>query len=223
MFQSSFDFPFLDRYLDCDFIASKENERAFNFIQNYDIKNHNLPKIFAIYGEHSCGKTHLAHIWQRKMNGSFLSVNNLQEGEIVSQIESNKSYIIEDIESVKNQIIMFDIFNIILEKNCSLLLTSNKNPELIKYNLADLASRIRNVFAIEIQRPESEFIKILLIKKLADKQLKIDDKIIDFLAKNLDRSYLKIEQFIKLVEFYSFERKEKITQKFVKELLQQIN
>lgn len=219
MEQSSFDFPFLDRYLDSEFLVVPENSKAFKFISTYDSANKDLPKIFAIYGRHGSGKTHLAHIWQRKMQANFLNPDHLIEAEIAIHIEKNQNYIIENIENMRNQTALFHIFNIALEKNCSLLLTADKNPTLIKYHLEDLASRLKNIFAIEIKNPENDLMKMLLVKQFSAKQLKINDKIIDYLAGNLDRSYEKIEQITKLLEFYSIERKQKITQKFVKELL----
>ena len=224
--QTSFNFPFIDNYLDEDFLISKENSKAFAFISNYhnshkaNLKNIELPRIFVIYGKESSGKTHLSHIWRRKISGEFLFIENLQDFEIANHIEKNKAYIIENIDEIKNEIALFHIFNIILEKNCFLMLTSNINLNLIKFNLADLSSRLKNIFTIEIKDPDIDLIKMLLTKYFAAKQLLIEDKVMNFLANNIDRNYKKIAEISKLLEFYCFEEKRKITIPFIDMVLQ---
>jgi len=218
--QSSFNFPFIDHYLDDDFLVSEENSKAFNFISNYDKNNDILPKIFAIYGKKHCGKAHLAHIWQRKMSAEFLDLEKLEDFEIASHIEKNQAYIVENIGQITNQIALFHIFNIVAEKNCYLMLTSHINLGQIKYNFADLSSRLKNIFTIEIKDPEIDFIKMLLIKQFSAKQLMIEDKVIDYLAKNIDRNYEAVMQISKLLEFYCFEEKRKITIPFVSNVLE---
>ena len=217
--QTSFDFPFLDHYLSSDFLVSAENSTAYNFISNYNLQNQNLPRIFALWGKNSCGKTHLAHIWQRRMAAEFLRIEEIEDCEIANFISSNQCYIVEDVENIQNQIVLFHLFNIIIEKNCCLMLTSNVALNRIEYDFADLASRLKNVFAIEIKDPEIDFIKMLLVKQFAIKQLLVEDKVIDFLAKNIDRNYQRIMEIVRLLEFYCFEEKRKITIPFITEIL----
>ncbi len=219
MRQSSFDFPFLDNYLDDDFLVAFENSKAFEFITNYDLEDRNLPKIFVIYGKKYSGKSHLSHIWQRLAKADFLDLDNLDDETIANHIEENKAYIIENIEQITNQTVLFHIFNIVLERNCHLMLTSNTPLGQIKYDFADIASRLKNVFSIEIKDPEIDFIKMLLIKQFSVKQLLVEDKVIDYLAKNINRNYEAIVQVSKLLEFYCFEKKKKITIPFVSEVL----
>jgi chromosomal replication initiation ATPase DnaA len=220
--QSSFDFPFLDHYLDDDFLTSKENLKAFNFVSDYTKSNNDLPKAFAVYGKKHSGKSHLAHVWERSMNAEILKLDDLEDFEVASQIEDGKAYIIEDVDTLDNQVVLFHAFNIALEKGCFLMLTSSVTLSEIKYDFADLESRLKNVFAIKIDEPEIDLVKMLLVKSFAAKQLMVEDKVIDFLAKNIDRSYEKIGRASKLLEFYCFEQKRKITVSLVNEVLSQI-
>jgi chromosomal replication initiation ATPase DnaA len=220
--QSSFDFPFLDHYLDDDFLSAPENSKAFEFISNYNSQNKDLPNIFVISGKRFCGKTHLACIWQRKLKAEFLKIDSLEDFEAAGQIEENCSYIIENIEEISNQTVLFHIFNIAAEKNCNLMLTSGMPINQIKYDFADLSSRLKNVFAMNIADPDIEFIQMLLIKQFALRQLRIDDRVIDYIAKNIDRSYESVVQISKLLEFYCFEKKKTITVPFVSEVLKSI-
>ena len=220
MVQTSFDFPFSNQYLDEEFLLSESNIKAFNFILNYNLNDKNLPKIFAIYGKKNSGKTHLSYIWQRKVNAEFLNIDDLKDYEIANNIEENNSYIIENIEKIKNQTVLFHIFNIIVEKNCNLMLTSSLDLKQIQYDFADLESRLKNIVSIKIKEPDTDFVKMLLIKQFANKQLFVEDQVIDYLAKNIDRDYEKIMQIAKLLEFYCFEEKRKITIPFVSDVLE---
>lgn len=221
--QSSFNFPFLDNYRDDDFLLSKANEQAFDFVNNYDQieqkKEGDFAKIFALIGKKSSGKSHLCHIWRRKMNAEFLKLNLLKDFELAGQIEPKKAYIIENIEEITNQIALFHIFNIAIERDCYLMLTCNINFSEMEFNFSDLKSRLQNIFTIEIQDPDIDFVKMLLVKQFSNRQLMVEDKVIDYLAKNTDRDYDKIVKISKLLEFYCFEQKRKITIPFVTHVL----
>ena len=218
MSQISFNFPLIDRYLDDDFICCKENETAFNFIQNYHNKINNIANIFTIYGKNNSGKSHLAHIWQRKMNAIFIDIDSLKDFDIAGYIENNKSYIIKNIDQIQNQINLFHLFNIINEKNCHLMLTSNVNLNKIQYQFKDLESRLKNIFTIEIKDPDIELVKMLLIKQFSMRQLSVESRVIDYIAKNIDRNYDEIVKVSRLLEFYCFEKNKNITIPFVSEI-----
>lgn len=219
MQQASFNFPILDNYLDDDFLVCDENSKAFDFICNFDQENPNLPKIFAIFGKKCCGKTHLSHIWRRKTDAEFLNIDDFDNVRISNQIEKNQSYIIKNLEEIKNHRALFHVFNTISEKNCNLMITANRSLDQIPYQFVDIASRITNIFTIQIKNPELDLVKVLLIKQFSTRQLLVEDKVIDYLTKNIDRNYEKIVQISKLLEFYCFERKKKITIPFVSEIL----
>lgn len=221
MQQLSFEFPTLEKYFLGDFIVSSANKLAFEFIVNYSPENPKLPKIFAIFAPNLSGKTYLAHIWQKKFSAEFLDLSKLKNTNLVKLIKNDGFYIIEDIENVKNQKILLEIFNLITEKGAHLMLTSARDIKKIDYSIKDLHSRLKNVFEIEIKSPDDDLIKMLLIKNFAAKQLKVSDTALDFLIKNLHRNFVEIFNVVKLLEFYSLEKKRNITIPLIKEILKQ--
>ena len=223
MKQLSFNFPFQDNYPAEDFVVSDENSDAFNFISKYNFSDPlKFPKIFAIYGSNCSGKTHLSHIWQKKSKARFIDIEKLQNVDFGNYIEANKSYVIEDIDKIFNQVALFHIFNIICEKEAHLLITSSVNLNLIEYSFADLESRLKNVFSIQIKEPNSDLIKILLVKNFSNRQLKVENKVIDYIAKNIDRHFEAISNISRMLEFYCFEEKRKITIPFVSEVMERV-
>ena len=218
--QLSFNFDFSDTKNEQEFVISDANSAAWKFINNYDSSNPNLPKIFALCGNQNCGKTTLARIWQKKMDAEFLSIKKLKNSNLINVIDTKSAYIIEDIDENSDEKTLLHIFNLINEKLDCLMLTSKKSLSQIDFKVKDLSSRMNNVFSIAIKNPDEELINLLLVKFFSDKQLNVEKRVIDFLVKNLPREYLEIFNFVKMVEFYVFEEKRKLTINFCKEILQ---
>ena len=209
--QLNFDFPSKECYQEQDFLIFQGNSKVFNFITKYKTDISNIPKIFTIYGPKSSGKTHLAHIWKRKVNANSLDINNLQGVTLNQIIKPKQTYIIEDIDKDIDQTILFHIFNLIQEKEAFLLFTTSTRPQHIKYSFLDIESRIKNTFCLDIDEPNSELTKMLLIKHFSSKQLLVDNRVISYISKNIKYSFQRINEIVRLLEFYCFEQKRKIT------------
>ena len=77
-----------------------------------------------------------------------------------------------------------------------MILTSNKSINELNLKLKDLKSRLKNCLFAEIQKPDDILIQALITKNLADYQITIDSKLIDFISKRITRSFTKIREFI---------------------------
>jgi chromosomal replication initiation ATPase DnaA len=217
--QLSFDFPIQEKYLPGDFLVSGCNESAFDFVVNYDPDNQSSPKIFAIKAPKFAGKSYLANIWSKTHKAEFLDLRDLENINLIKRIRAKSFYIIENVDEIKNQELLLQIFNLAQEKSSFLMMTSKSDLFSLGYAINDLNSRLKNVFQIDIGKPDDDLIKMLLIKNFSAKQLKIEDKVIDFLSKNLKRDFATVFDVVKLLEFYSLEKKRNITIPLVKEVI----
>jgi chromosomal replication initiation ATPase DnaA len=217
--QLSFDFPFQEKYLPEDFVVSTCNQIAFNFINNYDLQNNNLPKIFSLKAPKFAGKSYLANILKKKFSAEILNLKELENANLIKLIKAKRFYIIENVEKVQNQELLLQVFNLIQEKMAFLMITSTSDLGLIGTKIKDLNSRLKNVCQIEISKPDDNLIKMLLLKNFSAKQLKVEKKVIDFLTQNLNRDFASIFDAVRLLEFYSFEKKRKITIPLIKEVI----
>ena len=87
-----------------------------------------------------------------------------------------------------------------------------------KFN--DLYSRLREFFYLEIQEPDEEMCKMLMVKLFLDKQIIIkNNEIFDFIFKRLNRTYLDINIFVKKLDKLSLEKKRQLTIPLIKELI----
>ena len=86
----------------------------------------------------------------------------------------------------------------------------------MKFKLKDLLSRAKNCLDAEIEKPDDELIKVLISKYLSDKQIKINNKLVEFAAKRITRSYGKIFEFIYKIDEISLKKKNLLIKKQLK-------
>ena len=89
----------------------------------------------------------------------------------------------------------------------------------MNFNLKDLKSRAKNSLVAKIEDPDDQLIKVLLAKNFSDRQIKIDNKLIEFTVKRITRSYGKIFEFIYKIDEMSLKMKKSIDLKTVKKVL----
>ena len=71
----------------------------------------------------------------------------------------------------------------------------------------------------KIEKPDDEMIYALILKNLSDRQILINEKLINFIIKRIDRSYSNIFNFIYKIDELSLKKKKPIDFKLIKEVL----
>ena len=127
--------------------------------------------------------------------------------------------LIENLDNNIDENLFFTLLNIIDQDNKFLIVTSVKSIVEISFKLNDLNSRSKNFLLSYIERPDDELMFALILKNLSDRQISIDQKLIDYIIKRIDRSYSKIFDFIYKIDEISLKRKKSIDFKIIKEAL----
>ncbi len=198
-----------------DYYVSRSNYLAFNLIQNWPKWER---KILNISGDIFSGKTHLAKIFQYKSNALYLGHSDINE-DVFKKIKLNESIIIDDFEKIKNENLLYSLFNLIYQDNKYLLILSNRTITKINYNLDDLNSRAKNCIFAQIENPDDDLIFAIIVKSFSDRQIKLEKKLLEFIIKRIERSYGKIYEFIYKVDELSLKKKKPINLKTIKEIL----
>jgi len=86
------------------------------------------------------------------------------------------------------------------ENNKRLLITSSISPKELNFQLRDLSSRILSTASAKILPASEELLKIMLIKKFADKQLKVDLKMINYILTRIERSFYGISKIVEEID-----------------------
>ena len=76
---------------------------------------------------------------------------------------------------------------------------------------------------IGIDLPTDELLKVILAKNFSDKQIKISKKNIDYILKNIERSYEKVNLFTDSVDSLSLSKAKPINLQLIKKALQKLN
>ena len=209
------DFDHKIEFNEHDYYVSKSNYFAFNLIQNWTKWE---KKILNIYGDTFSGKTHLAKIFQNKSKALYLTNNDVNE-EIIKKIKLSECIVIDDFEKIKNENLLYSLFNLIYQDNKYLLILSNRAISNIDYSLDDLNSRAKNCIFAQIENPDDDLIFAIIVKSFSDRQIKLEKKFLEYIIKRIERSYGKIYEFIYKVDELSLKKKKPVNLKTIKEIL----
>ena len=198
-----------------DYYVSNSNIYAYELLNKWPKWEKNFLNII---GESFSGKSHLVDIFLKKFKGIKIEAQDLNN-EILKKIKVHQNIVLENFNSNIDENLAYTLFNIAEQDNKYLILTSNKPVVDIKFRLDDLNSRCKNFLLSSINKPDDELIFALIIKNLSDKQISLDNKLINYIVKRIDRSYGKIFDFIYKNEEESIKKKKSIDLKIIKECL----
>ena len=85
--------------------------------------------------------------------------------------------------------------------------------------LNDLKSRFSSFINIGIDLPTDELIKVIISKNFSDKQVKIDVKLLEYILKNIERSYKGIFDLIDRLDSFSLSTGKSININLIKKVL----
>tara|TARA_Y100000590_G_scaffold168955_1_gene193211 strand:- start:451 stop:1110 length:660 start_codon:yes stop_codon:yes gene_type:complete len=211
-------FPTNRVYKKEDFYVSHSNHKAYDFINSWPKW---IKRIVNIFGPSGSGKSHLASILKNKTSCLQINANEISEKTYL-EFKTKEALIIENLDEKISEKLLFSLWNIALQDNKYLLITSRKKINNYKFKLKDLTSRINSSLAIGIDLPTDDLISVILSKNFSDKQIKVEKKHIDYIIKRIDRSYEKISQFILTLDKYSLKKGSPFGLKLIKEVLKMI-
>ena len=215
--QQLFDFKFNKSLNANDFFVSDSNFYAYNLLHSWPKWE---KKIINIFGERYSGKTHLIEIFLEKNKGLKVDLNNLRNYDL-DRLRFNENIIIENLSEGFDETLFYSLIDTIDKYNKFLILTTNKSLNNLNIKLDDLKSRLKNCLFAEIQKPDDILIQALITKNLADYQIYLDSKLIDFISKRIKRSYGKIREFVCTIDEISLKKKKPINLKIIKEILEE--
>ena len=217
MSQLIFNFPFTTNYFEEDFFVSSSNFEAYKLIETWPkwpSRNIN------IYGPSGCGKSHLANILKKKINSFFINASDISNNSL-ALIKLKECLIIDNYENNIEENLLYTIINQTHQSNQYVIINSDQPISSLEIKLEDLKSRLSSFSKITIDLPTDDLIKVVLTKNFSDKQIQIDNKLIDFILKYINRSYEDIFNFIKKIDELSLSTGKSININLIKKVLKQ--
>jgi len=168
-------FPKNNIYLKEDFYVSSGNQEAYEFISSWPRW---IKRIVNIFGPSGSGKTHLASILKSKTSALEVESDALND-KIFFKFKINEALIIENLNEKISENLLLSLWNVALQDNKYLLITSTKPISAYKFKLPDLKSRAISSVIVGINLPSDDLISVILAKNFSDKQIKVEKKHID--------------------------------------------
>ena len=215
MSQLIFNFPFKTNYFEEDFYVSENNFEAYKLIESWPKWS---SRFINIFGPSGCGKTHLANIFNKKFNSFFISASELNNN-ILSSIKAKECLIIDDCKNNVEEKLFYSVLNQSHLSNQYIIINSTKPIQSFEVKLNDLKSRLKSFVNIGIDLPTDELIKVIISKNFSDKQVKIESKSLEYIIKNIDRSYEAIFDLINKLDDFSLSTGSSINIKLIKKAL----
>ncbi|MCI5049700.1 MAG: DnaA/Hda family protein [Rickettsiales bacterium] len=213
MNQITLDLGLPTSYRAADFFVSDSNRLAYDYVVRWP--HWDSPNLW-IYGPSACGKTHLAHIIAERANARMLNALPSEPSEAL--FAEHDMLILDDIWDDYSEETLFHLLNHAKSMNKSVIFTHENPPSHVTFDLPDLQSRLRSVTAIGINQPDDMVLQAVMMKQLADRQLKVSPDVISYAIKRIDRSTEAVHQLVNKIDQASLEQGRTVTLPFVKGL-----
>ena len=216
MSQLIFRFPFKIKYYEQDYYVSSNNFSTYRLIESW-------PKWSGewvnIYGPKGCGKTHLSNILKKKINSIEIIDAKKINNEILATFKKLDCLIIENYEQNIDEKLFYSTLNHLKQLNTYVVVNSNYSIKNMNFKLKDLKSRASNFLDIGVELPTDELLRVIISKYFTEKQINLTPKVVEYIIKNIDRSYEKVFEFIKEIDNLSLSSGKSININLIKKLL----
>ena len=215
MDQLTFQFPFKTTYYKEDFYVSSNNFEAYKLIESWPKwpdKNIN------IFGPKGCGKTHLANILRKKIDSIILEPKDITNNSL-EKIKIKECIIVDHYEDNVSENLLYSILNQAKQDGQYVLINSVNSVKKTTTKLKDLKSRLNSFITLGINLPTDNLLRVIITKSFSDKQIKVNVQILEYILKNIDRSYEKMFKFIKNVDKESLSSGKSININLIKKIL----
>lgn len=168
-----------------DFLESPGNAAALAAVERWP--DWPAPAL-ALVGPRGSGKSHLAAIWAERAGARFLAGRALRVGGLPAALATG-ALVLEDVSAHRlDERGLFHLLNLLQEQTAFLLLTAAAPPPAWPVTIADLGSRLRAVPMVTVAPPDDTLLRAALVKQFADRQLNVEENLIEFLLPRIDRS-----------------------------------
>ena len=178
--------PHAESFAREDFLSGPSNAAALALIERWPDWPHH---IVALIGPDGSGKSHLAAIWAQASGARVLAARLLAQGDLPGALATG-ALVLEDLAFAGlDERALFHLLNLAREESAYVLITSRSPLTSFPVAIRDLASRLRAVPSVTLAAPDDVLLRSLIVKLGADRQLTLDDALVNFLVNRIERSF----------------------------------
>lgn len=214
--QLAFALPHAESLTRDNFLEGPANEAGLTLVESWpDWPNH----VMLLAGQEGSGKSHLASIWAEQSGARSIPAHALTAAAVPGALATG-TLVVEDLKPADfDERALFHLMNLAREDGAYVLFTARVAPASFDIDLRDLRSRLRAVPVVTLSPPDDHLFRALIVKFCADRQLGIDEAVVNYLGNRIERSYAAARQAVELLDAEALRQGRPVTRALAAELL----
>jgi chromosomal replication initiation ATPase DnaA len=214
--QLAFALPHAESLSRDDFLEGPANAAALALIDAWP----DWPgRIMLLVGPEGAGKSHLAAIWAEQAGARSIAAHALSAAEVPGALTTG-ALVIEDLNASNcDERALFHLMNLAREDQAFVLMTARLPPSGADFELRDLRSRLRAVPVVTLMPPDDNLFRALIVKFCADRQISIDESVVNYLATRIERSFAAARHAVERLDAEGLRLGRPVTRALAAELL----
>lgn len=198
-----------------DFLQGPSNTKALALVERWP----DWPdRLAVLVGPEGSGKSHLAAIWARASGARILSAKRLNETDL-PQAFATGALVVEDLEAEGlDERALFHLINMAREERVDVLFTARTAPASFNVSIRDLASRLKVLPVVTLTAPDDALLRALIVKLAADRQLAVDEALVNYLANRIERSFAAVRAAVRQLDEEALRQHRPVTRALAAEL-----
>ena len=209
--QLAFDLPVRVSRSRGDFFVSDANARAVARLE--DTGGWPNGKLVLV-GPEGSGKTHLGHVWAEAENALFLpsisAQSSLPDAPVVLEIGDF---------TPESEEALFHLHNHLGHQRLPFLVLARTPPAQWPLTLPDLKSRMEATDIVRIEPPDDALLAAVLVKQFADRQLAVGPSVVDWLVRNMERSFAEAQRIVAALDAAALAEGRAVTRRLAQQVL----
>ncbi|QFT32672.1 DnaA/Hda family protein [Roseibium porphyridii] len=202
-----------------DYLVGGSNRAAFELLERWP----DWPSpVVVLAGPVGAGKTHLVNAFRDETGAAVVQASDLKEDD-VELLASAPAAVVEDAHLGVDNTALFHLLNSARQAGNSVLITSRTWPASWKIVLPDLLSRLRAATPVEIQEPDDDLLRRVLVKLFADRQIAVEIGVIDYLVVRMERSLEVALRAVEAIDREALAGRVKITKPLAGRVLENVH
>jgi chromosomal replication initiation ATPase DnaA len=201
-----------------DFLGGPPNAAALALVENWP----DWPdRIVALVGPEGSGKSHLAAIWSKASGARLVAARSLGDVDLPAALATGALVIEDAAEGAFDERALFHLLNLTREDRAFVLLTARTAPSSWRVETRDLASRLKALPVVTLASPDDDMLRAVLVKLFSDRQLGVDENLIGYVARRIERSFAAAREVVAQLDRESIQQGRPLTRALAGDILRQ--
>ena len=195
-----------------DFLVTVANSAAVAAVERWP--DWNNPVLILSRPHPPAAKAILQQFWQMLSGATSIACAQLDR-EIVPALLGTGALLIEDApEPALDENALFHAINLAKELKASILITSQSPPSAWPITLPDLRSRLKAAGFANLDVPDDDLLRGLIVKQFSDRQIVVDEKTVSYMLSRMERSCEALRSLVEEIDKRAMSEKAAVTRSF---------